>query len=75
MAGTSIWRPKSISQTNASVFVSARLARSLAPPAVTRMKKQTGQIQKDPNDSKGYTHKKQLYVVCPPEGPPGALLC
>ena len=41
---------------NASVFVSARLARSLAPPAVTGMKKQTGQIQKDPNDSKGYTH-------------------
>ena len=33
MAGTSIWRPKSISQTNASVFVSAGLAWSLAPPA------------------------------------------
>ena len=32
-AGTLMWRPGLISQTSAGVFVSARLARSLAPPA------------------------------------------
>ena len=34
-AGTSTRRPELISQTNASVIVSARLAWSLAPPALT----------------------------------------
>ena len=38
-AGTSARRPELISQTNASVFVSARLPWSLAPPAEERITK------------------------------------
>ena len=61
-AGTSTRRPELISQTNASVFVSARLAWSLAPPAANFEQNEKSPIQEDPYDSKGYTHRRNLHM-------------